>query len=374
MTQNDKKRQDLVLEAKQFARETGPRLKESPDRVESAKKLYGAFAKKNYHALLIPEHCGGTGLDFTSAGIIYETLSYHLPGSLHAPLTTAHCAEMIKSANTDVLKDTYLSEIARGGLAVGFCLTENAAGSDIAAITTKAKKTREGYVINGKKSIVLNHAIASYLIVFATTSPEKGRAGINAFIIKPETQGVKISAPYEVDGLTGGVMGEVLFDKVPAGKQCRLGEEGSGYFLLMETLDKGRPLVAANCTGSANRILDIIVAYTKERQQFHKDLFSFQGVSLPLAEYATRLHASRLLYLDALERIDTGQSFSMEASMAKLFAAETLTDITSFGMDILGYRGIVESSAIKKIFQEAQLMKSIDGTANVQKMVIASQL
>ena len=169
-------------------------------------------------------------------------------------------------------------------------------------------------------------------------------------------------------------MGEVIFDKVLAEQHCLLGEEGSGYFLLMETLDKGRPLVAANCTGSANRVFDIIVAYTKERQQFSKDLFSFQGVSLPLAEYATRLSASRLLYLDALDRINAGQSFTMEASMAKLFASETLTGITSFGMDILGYRGIVDSSVVKKIFQEAQLLKSIDGTGNVQKMVIASQL
>jgi len=374
MTQDNKKRQELVSEAQRFARKAGPFLRRSKDPVKSARKLYDAFAKENYHALLIPEHCGGRGLDYTGTGIVYETLSYHLPGSLHGPLTTAHCAEMIKCANTQVQKDTYLSNIARKGLAVGFCLTENTAGSDIAAITTKAKKTREGYVINGKKSIVLNHAIASFLIVFATTSPEKGRAGINAFIVDSDTPGITISDPYEVEGITGGVMGEVYFDKVIAKKEGLLGEEGSGYLLLMETLDKGRPLVAANSTGSANRIFDIIVAYTKERQQFGKDLFSFQGVSLPLAEYATRLHASRLLYLDALERIDTGQSFTMEASMAKLFAAETLSDITSFGMDILGYRGIVESSEVKKIFHEAQLIKSIDGTATVQKMVISSQL
>jgi len=373
MTNNDKKRQDLILEAESFARGASSLLTDSQDKVESAKRLYEAFAANRYHALLIPRNLGGRGLDHVSAGIVYETLSYHLPGSLHGPITTAHCAEMIKSASTDV-RDAYLREIARKGLALGFCLTENNAGSDIASITTTAKKTRGGYSISGEKSIVLNHAIASYLVVFATTSPEKGRAGINAFVVKPATKGVRISEPYEVEGMTGGVMGEVCFDGVIAEKECLLGEEGSGYFLLMETLDKGRPLVAATCTGSANRVFDIITAYTKERKQFRKDLFSFQGISLPLAEHATRLHASRLLYLDALARIDNGETFTMEASMAKLFAAETLTGITSFGMEVLGYRGIVGSSAVKKIYHEAQLIKSIDGTANVQKMVISSQL
>jgi len=374
MTHNDKKRQDLIQEAERFAKEASSLLTDAQGKVDSAKKFYDAFAANRYHALLIPRHCGGRGLDHVSTGIVYETLSYHLPGSLHGPLTTAHCAEMIKSAGTVALRDTYLSKIAREGLALGFCLTEDRAGSDITSITTTAKKTRGGYIIHGKKSVVLNHAIASYLVVFATTSPEKGRAGINAFVVEPSAPGLKISDPYEVEGLTGGVMGEVCFDGVFAKKECLLGEEGSGYFLLMETLDKGRPLVAANCTGSANRVFDIIVAYTKERVQFRKNLFSFQGISLPLAEHATRLHASRLLYLDALARIDNGESFTMEASMAKLFAAETLSGITSFGMDILGYRGIVESSAVKKIFHEAQLIKSIDGTANVQKMVISSQL
>lgn len=375
MALTNEARQEVIRTAQLFADEIRPVLSEQRgDRTEQARTTYAAFARSGYHALLIPQQYGGSGLDYTSAGMVYETLSYHLPGALHGPITTAHCVEMVKSSYQEALKDSYLSPIARTGLAVGFCLTEETAGSDIAAITTTATKTDEGYVLNGKKSIVINHAIASFLIVFATTSPERGRAGINAFVVDPQTPGVNLSEPYGISGFAGSVMGEVTLDNVPIGKDCLLGEEGSGYFLLMETLDKGRPLVAASCTGSAHRVFDLVVSYTKQRHQFGRDLFSFQGVSLPLAEYATRLHASRLLYLDALERIDAGQSFSMEASMAKLHASQTLAEIASFGMDILGYRGIVEASVIQQAYQDAQLMKSIDGTGTVQKMVIASQL
>ncbi len=374
MAQMNNAQRELQSSAERFARDNSALLSGGGDRIEQARGLHAAYAKKGYHALLIPEQCGGRGLDYTSTGIVYETLSYHLPGTLHAPITTAHCVEMIKCAPPGALQNTCLNSIATDGLAVGFCLTEDSAGSDITAISTTAHKTPQGYVLKGNKSIVINHAIASFLIVFATISPEKGRAGINAFVIDPGLDGIELSDPYEVDGFAGSVMGEVILDDVLIDTDCLLGEEGSGYFLLMETLDKGRPLVAASCTGSAHRVFDIIVKYTKDRHQFGKDLFSFQGVSLPLAEHATRLQASRLLYLDALKRIDGGQSFSMEASMAKLFAGQTLTDIASFGMDILGYRGIVQRCLVQQVYHDAQLMKSIDGTGNVQKMVIASQL
>lgn len=374
MAQLTEKHRELIRSAESFARDKIPEPDRNPDRIDQARRLYAAYAGSGYHALLIPEQFGGKGLDYTSTGIVYETLSYHQPGTMYAPITTAHCIEMIKSAHPDTRHDICMKDIARKGLAVGFCLTEDSAGSDITAISTTAHKIKDGFVLDGQKSIVINHAIASFLIVFATTSPDRGRAGINAFVVDPGLAGITLSDPYEVQGLRGSVMGDVTFNGVHINRSSLLGEEGSGYFLLMETLDKGRPLVAASCTGEARRVFDLIVSYTKKRHQFGKDLFSFQGVSFSLAENATRLNASRLLYLDALDRIDTGQSFSKEASMAKLFAAQTLSAIASFGMDILGYRGIVEQGLVQQAYHDSQLMKSIDGTGNVQKMVIASQL
>jgi alkylation response protein AidB-like acyl-CoA dehydrogenase len=364
----------LVNAAREFSRGHADILDSGTDKLARARRVYDAYAGAGYHALLIPREFGGSGLDFVSAGLVFEILSYHLPGTLQGPVTTAHCVEMIKAGLQGKRQAQVLAAIAGRGLAAGFCLTEEGAGSDISAIATTASKTPQGFLVRGRKSIVINHALASYLIVFAANPAAKGRAGLNAFLVDPSLAGVAIGEPYDSPEFSGSVMGEVSFDDVALALTSILGEEGGGYFLLMETLDKGRPLVAACCSGSAGRVFDMVLSHAKNRSQFGKDLFSFQGVSFPLAEFATRLQASRLLTFDALKRIDDGRSFTKEASMAKLHASETLFDLASFGMEALGYRAAFESHEIRRILHEAELMKSIDGTANVQKMVIASQL
>ncbi len=373
----NERQQALVEDARRFAREHAGILDSGDDRTAVAERLYRAYARDGYHALLIPEELGGRGLDYVSTGLVYEALSYHLPATLHGPITTAHCIEMIRIGCQGAHRDEHLSAIASKGMAVGFCLTEEGAGSDIASISTRAEHSSRGFTITGDKSVVINHAIASLLIVFAAAPGRKGRAGLNAFLVDAALPGVHIGRPCGTPGFAGSVMGDVVFDRVQVPRDSLLGEDDSGYFLLMETLDKGRPLVAASCAGSARKTFDLVLDHAKSRAQFGKPLFSFQGISLPLAELATRLQASRLLTFDALSRIDDNRTFSMEASMAKLHAADTLLDIASFGVEILGYRAIGTSAVareIVRIHQDAQLMKSIDGTANVQKMVIASQL
>lgn len=367
----------LIDKVERFARDYAQLPESGGDRTARAARLYRAYAKEGYHALLIPQDLGGQGLDYVSAGLVYEALSYHLPGTLHGPVTTAHCTEMIRIGCQEKPGRRYLADIATKGLAVGFCLTEEGAGSDISSIATVARRSPEGFVITGKKGIVINHAIASYLIVFAAGSHKKGRAGLNAFLVDASLPGIRIGKPYESLGLAGSVMGDVVFNSVKLPSESLLGEKDSGYFLLMETLDRGRPLVAASCVGSARKVFDLVLDHAKARMQFGKPLFSFQGISLPLAEYATRLQASSLLTFDALSRIDSDRTFSLEASMAKLHASETLQDLATFGIEIMGCRAARETpdtSEIIRIHQDAQLMKSIDGTANVQKMVIASQL
>jgi butyryl-CoA dehydrogenase len=366
--------QALVQKAASFAKDHDNILTLGGSTLYRAGEVYRTYAGAGYHALLIPKEFGGQGLDYVSAGLVYEELSYHLPGTLHGPVTTAHCAEMMRIGLEGDRQALHLKAIAKDGLAAGFCLTEEGAGSDISSITTLVGKSKDGYVISGKKSIVINHSLASHLIVFATSSSGKDRAGLNAFLLNSTLPGISIGAVYDSAESSFSVMGPVSFENVAAEKSSLLGEEGSGYFLLMETLDKGRPLVAACCTGSAKKVFDMVLLHAKSRSQFGKDLFSFQGVSFPLAEHATRLQASRLLAIDALSRIDAKSSFTMEASMAKLHASETLLDLASFGMEVLGYRAASESHEIRRIHRDAQLMKSIDGTANVQKMVIASQL
>jgi alkylation response protein AidB-like acyl-CoA dehydrogenase len=364
----------LIKAAKTFSKKISPLLENTGNIIDQARSLFSAYASAGYHALLIPQKFGGMGLDYQSAGLVYETLSYELPGTLHGTITSAHCSEMIQNAYQNSFHEQILSSIAKDKLCSGFCLTEDSGGSDISSIFTTVRRSEKGFVINGRKSIVINHAIAGVFIVFATSSPDRGRAGINAFLVRSNLPGVQKSDPYVIEGFQGSVLGSVIFKEVKIPGECLLGDEGSGYLLFMETLDKGRPLVAASCVGEASRALDLITVMAKQRTQFGKTLDSFQGISFQLADLATRLAASRLLYLNALERIDNGQPFTMESSMSKLHAAETLHAIAGFGMEILGHRSVIESNVITRIFHDSLLMKNIDGTANVQKMVIASQL
>lgn len=221
---------------------------------------------------------------------------------------------------------------------------------------------------------MINHAIARTFIVFAALPPARGRASLNAFLVDADLPGITVSEPYDTLGFSGGVMGSVHFDGVRVPQQCLLGDQGSGYLLFMETLDRGRPLVAACCVGEAARALELAAIHTRERRQFGRQLKDFQSVSFTLADLATRVHAARHLYQDALVRIDAGRPFTMEASMAKFYAAQTLGDVAAFGMDMLGYRAVAGKTEMERIFHDARLMQAIDGTANVQRMVIASQL
>ncbi len=360
------------------SRETGRRLGSmSPEpgtsSAEVARRLFTELSAERYHALLVPESHGGAGLGYAAAGAIYEELSYYGIGFMPALLTNAHCAELLKIAGTKREAD-FLERIGGGRCIFGFCLTEEEAGSDIAGIRCTAEAAGSGYIVNGEKSIVINNAIADYFIVIATTGFSRGRAGLNAFVVDASLPGVERGEAVSGFGFGHSAIGRVRFRNVAIPRENLLGEEGSGYFQVMETFDKGRPLVAASCVGAARRLLDIVTAHVRKREQFGKPLFSFQGISFRLADLATRLRASRLLYLDALSRIDEGREFSMESSMAKLFASETLRDLAEFSLEALGYRAFEDDSEVRSIFNDAQLLISIDGSSNVQRMVIASQL
>lgn len=345
-----------------------------PDRTRRASAVFEAYAAKGYSRLLIPREQGGGGLTYRQAGVVYEALSYGPLAGVPAVLGTAHCIELIKSARNHSRRGGMLAEIAAGAFPLGFCFTEETAGSDIAGVACRARRTSDGFRIDGTKSVVINSGIARYFILMATSAPGRGRSGLTAFVVDAAAEGVTALPAYDADGFQEAVIGPVAFEGVRLAAEALVGREGSGYLLFMETLDKGRPLVAACCVGAAQYVLDRLVAYTKARVQFDRPLYGFQGISFPLAEFATRIAAARLLCRNALKRIDRGAPFTLEASMAKLFAAELLRDLSAFSREILGYRDLTDQWGLSRVARDAQLLMSIDGTANVQRMVIASQL
>lgn len=337
---------------------------------DRALSYYSIYRKHKIHALLLSKEYGGLSASFKQAGFLVETLAYNYPSTLPTLLTTIHCYELIKSFADNDKKKFLLNTVIDSQNPMAFCLTEERAGSDITSIQTTAVKNNNGILINGKKVIVINSGIASYYLIIAQSS-KKGRAGLNAFLIPENAAGIKTER-VEISAFSNSVIGSVTFENVTIDAQYQIGEEGSGYFLLTEMLDKGRPLVAACCVGAAQRALDIIVDHVKNRKQFSKHIFDFQGINFPIAEFETRLHASRLLYIDACQKIDNNEPFTKEASMAKYYASRLFVDITNFGMDALGYRSILDSNEMKQLNDFAKAMLFIDGTENVQKMIIAS--
>lgn len=339
---------------------------------ERALAYYSLYHANKIHLLLLSNTYKGLGATFIQTGKIFEELAYYYFDTLPTILTTIHCLELIKSIADDNKKIFLLNHIIDSKKPFAFCLTEENAGSDITSITTTAIKNNKQYVINGKKDIVINSGIASFYIVFAR-SGKKGRAGLNAFLIPENAKGL-CTNKLMLDSFYNSVLGTVTMENVTIDEEYQIGEDGSGYFLLTEMLDKGRPLVAACCVGGSQRAFDIILEHTKKRKQFSKTLYNFQGINFTIAEFETRIHAARLLYQDACKKIDNGEPFSKESSIAKYFASRLFLDITTFGMDVLGYRSIFNASEIKHLNNCAHTMMFIDGTENVQKMIIASLL
>ncbi len=340
--------------------------------LERALAYYSIYYKHKLHVLLLHEEYGGLSASFGHAGAIVEKLAYNYYNTLPTLLTTIHCNELIKSFAYKNKKEWLLNAVSNTQKPLAFCLTEEQGGSDITSIQTTAIKKDTKILINGKKVIVINSGIASYYFVIAQSS-KKGRAGLNAFLIPETADGISFEK-LDVSSFLHSVIGSVSFNNVTIDSQYQIGDEGSGYFLLTEMLDKGRPLVAACCVGAAQHALDIIIKHAKTRKQFSRYLFDFQGISFPIAEFETRLHAARLLYQDACKKIDNNEPFTKEASMAKFYASRLFIDITNFGMDMLGYRSIIDTSEMKQLNDFAKTMMFIDGTENVQKMIIASLL
>jgi butyryl-CoA dehydrogenase len=339
---------------------------------ERAMAYYSIYCKNKLHLLLLHKDYGGLSASFSHAGHIFETLAYNYYNTLPTLLTTIHCFELIKSFADNNKKKWLLNNVTNSQKPLAFCLTEEQAGSDITSIHTTAVKNENNILINGKKVIVINSGIASFYLVIAQSS-KKGRAGLNAFLIPENADGIQFEK-LEVSSFLHSVIGSVTFNNVTIDTQNQIGDEGSGYFLLTEMLDKGRPFVAACCVGAAQKAFDIILKHSKTRKQFSKQLFDFQGIRFPIAEFETRLHAARLLYQNACKKIDNNEPFTKEASMAKYFASRLFLDITNFGMDVLGYRSLIDSSEMKQLNDFAKTMMFIDGTENVQKMIIASLL
>jgi len=282
--------------------------------------------------------------------------------------------ETILIGGNEAQKKKYGPAIASGEKLVAFGLTEPGAGSDAAAMKTKAVKKGDRYILNGSKCFISNGPIADVISVFAMTDSSKGVKGISAFIVEKGTEGFQVGREEDKMGLRASDTTDLIFDNCRVPIENMLGKEGDGFKIAMTGLDGGRIGIAAQAIGVAQAALDIAVAYAKEREQFGEKISKFQGLRWIIADMATEIEASRQLMFSAAAMKDRGENFTAQASMAKLFASEMVNRITAQALQIHGGYGVTKEYAIERMYRDCRVFTIYEGTSEIQRIVISNSI
>ena len=287
---------------------------------------------------------------------------------------TSLCCNPIYTYGTEEQKMKYLVPLAKGEKLGAFGLTEPNAGSDAAMQQTTAIKEGDYYKINGSKIFITNGGYADIYIIFAMTDKQKGTRGISAFIVEKDMEGFSIGKIEKKLGIHGSSTAELIFKDLYVPKENLLGQEGKGFGIAMSTLDGGRIGIAAQAIGIAQGALNETIKYVKERKQFSRPLAAFQNTQFVIADLQTKIDAARLLVYRAAYLKDTNQSYTSEAAMAKLFAAEVAMETTTKAVQLHGGYGYTRDYPVERMFRDAKITEIYEGTSEIQRLVISNKL
>ncbi|EZP36722.1 acyl-CoA dehydrogenase family protein [Janthinobacterium lividum] len=271
-------------------------------------------------------------------------------------------------------KDGVLRPAARGEFIGAFALTESHAGSDAAAIRTRARRSGDGYVIDGEKQFITSGKIARYAIVFAVTDAAQGKQGISAFLVPTAAPGYHVSKVEQKTGQKASDTCSLRFDGLRLTQDALIGGEGEGYRIALSSLEAGRIGIAAQSVGMAQAALSAAIAYAAERSSFGKTLLEHQAVAFRLADARARLEAARQLVLSAARLKDAGLPALQQACMAKLVASETAEQVCSVALQTFGGYGYVEDFPVERIWRDARVCQIYEGTSDIQKLILAREL
>jgi alkylation response protein AidB-like acyl-CoA dehydrogenase len=267
----------------------------------------------------------------------------------------------------------HLPAMLGGGMLGAYCLSEPHSGSDAAALRTKAVRDGDAWVITGTKAWITHGGIADFYTVMARTG-EEGPRGITAFLVPGDAPGLSAAPPEKKMGMKGSPTAQVHFDGVRVSDDRRIGEEGQGLAIALSALDSGRLGISACAIGVAQAALDEALTYAAQRRQFGKPIADFQGLRFMLADMATQIEAGRALYLAAARLRDAGRPFAMQAAMAKLHCTDTAMRVTTDAVQILGGYGYTADFPAERYMREAKVLQIVEGTNQIQRMVIARHL
>ncbi len=324
--------------------------------------------------ILVPQEYGGAGFDHLAFTVCIEEVAVaDASAAVIIDVHTSVATEPIVLFGTEEQKRRWLPPMAAGEILGAFALTEPSSGSDASALKTTARRYGDEYVLTGTKVFITNVGHAGMYIVFARTGGERA-AGVSAFIVPGDAEGLKTGQIFKKMGLNGSPTGELVLEEVRVPAANLLLEEGKGFAIAMRALDAGRIGISGQALGVAQACLEESVEYTRERSQFGQPVASFQGVQWMLADMATRVLAARQMAYHAASLCDAGRPFTKEASMSKLFCTDTAMALATDAIQLAGGYGYVQDYPFERHFRDAKALQIYEGTNQVQRVVIAREL
>jgi alkylation response protein AidB-like acyl-CoA dehydrogenase len=374
LTDEQRQFRDVI---RQFAEDKiAPRAADVDESAEYSWENFEACREMEIPALGIPVEYGGAGADHVTQALMIEELARVCASTALTMIISKLSMIPVMEWGTDDLKARYLPKIASGEWQGSYCLSEPDAGSDVAAMKTRAVRDGDDYVLNGTKHWITNAGISSVYTVFAKTDPSAGHRGISCFVVEKDW-GVQVGKHERKLGVRGSPTAEVRFEDVRVPAANRIGDEGQGFYLAMGTLDRSRPGIGAQAVGIAQGAIDYAAGYLRGRQQFGQPLASFQGLQFMLADMAMRTDAARLLVHRACALIDEGDprgELTMAGAMAKCFASDTAMSVTTDGVQLLGGYGYTKEFPMERFMRDAKITQIYEGTNQIQRVVMAKRL
>lgn len=321
--------------------------------------------------IVVPETWGGAGLDYVSLAVVLEEIAAGdgATSTIVAVQNSVVCGP-IEGFGSEAQKTKYLPPLARGERLGCFCLTEPHTGSDASAITTRAERRGDRYVINGVKQFITTGANADVAVVFAVTRRDAGKKGISAFIVDTKTPGYIVARVEDKLGQRASDTAQIMFEHCEVPAENLLGGEGDGYRIALSNLEGGRIGIAAQAVGMARAALEAALAYARERQAFGKPIAEHQAVNFRLADMATQVDVARQMVWHAAALRDAGEPCLKEASMAKLFASEMAERVASDALQIHGGYGYVTDFPVERVYRDVRVCQIYEGTSDIQRLVI----
>jgi alkylation response protein AidB-like acyl-CoA dehydrogenase len=338
---------------------------------EAAKALQQA----DFHAPHVPEEYGGAGADALATVLVIEEIARVCMSSSLIPAVNKLGSLPVMISGSEELKKHYLTRLAAGEGGFSYCLSEPEAGSDAAAMRTRAVRDGDHWVLDGVKRWITNAGVSDYYTVMAVTDPGSRSRGISAFVVEKDDEGVTFGAKEKKLGIKGSPTREVYLDHVRIPSDRMIGAEGTGFETAMKTLDHTRVTIAAQAVGVAQGALDFALGYARERQQFGKSISDFQGLQFLLADMGMKVEAARQLTYAAAGRSERGDAdLTFFGAAAKCFASDVAMEVTTNAVQVLGGYGYTRDYPVERMMRDAKITQIYEGTNQVQRIVMARQL